>query len=91
MSKKFEGFVAGFIVLMVSYKVIEVIVSIILALGLGAVGIHISESARALANVQATATILGAIGGAYLAQRIYKYITKNIEQKSAENLNKSSK
>ena len=88
MPKKIEGFISGLIVLMISYKIIGVIVLIILTLGLGAVGINTSESARALADVQAMSTILGAIGGVYLAQRVYKYITKDTKQKSAENLNK---
>jgi len=72
--KKFKGFLAGFIVLIVSWKIVEVLVSVGLALGLGAIGTNISENARALADVNAVATLLGVFIGAYLATKIYKSI-----------------
>jgi len=46
------------------------------ALGLGAIGINVSESARALSNLDAVANILGFFVGIIVAVKVYRKIIK---------------
>ena len=74
------GIIIGLVVFAAFFKIIAFIVSIGSALGLMIFDIHVSESERALANVEAAANILGFVGAAILANKVYKRITrKNID------------
>ena len=48
----------------------------VIALFVAGIGSGIFETERALRNIEATANIIGFIVGAYLANKIYRRITK---------------
>ncbi len=64
------------IVLVISFQVIAFIVLTVGALGLGAFGSNVSESERALRSLEAAANILGLIGALYVANKVYRRLTK---------------
>ncbi len=74
------GLFLALISFVVFFKIIVFIVSTGAALSLGVIDINISESAQALANVEATANILGFVVSLILANKIYKRVTrKNVD------------
>lgn len=70
------GIVLCLIIWVILFKVIATIVGIVGALGLGAIDINVSENARALANLSASANILAFIGSLYFTNKLYKKIAK---------------
>jgi len=76
MSKIVVGIILGLIVFAISAKIIVFLVSVISALGLGAINIHVYKNQDVLKDVEAVANILGFIGGAYLFVKTYKLFTK---------------
>lgn len=79
-SKIVMGIIVGLIVFAIAAKIIVFLVALIGALGLGAIGIHISQNPEAYKDVEAAANILGFIGGAYLFIKIYKKITRSMRR-----------
>ena len=75
-SKKIKGYLYGFIVFVISWKLIGAIVIVIIGLIFNALGKQLSGSGREAANINATATYIGAFVGVYLATLIYKRINK---------------
>jgi hypothetical protein len=71
VTRKIIGFFLGLIIFGIFSKVIIFLVAIISALGLGVVGIHISENTEALKDVDALGNILGFVGGGYVAIKTY--------------------
>ncbi len=76
VAKTIFALIIALITFFVFGKIIIFIVALVTVLGLSAIGIHISESEVVYANVDAIANIIGFIGGAILAIKIYKRITK---------------
>jgi len=69
------GLFVGFVVLAVTVKVTVFLVGVLGALALGAIGIHVSESERALYNLESAASILGFLAAVYVAYRCYRWIS----------------
>ncbi|MFA5180831.1 MAG: zinc ribbon domain-containing protein [Syntrophales bacterium] len=74
-SKIVLGIILGLIIFAIAFKIIFFLVAVIGALGLGAIGIHVSENPGAHNDLESFANILGFIGGAYLFYKIYKRVT----------------
>lgn len=70
------GILLGLIVFLISFKIIAFVISVGAALGLGVLDINVSEDKSLLANIEAVANILGFVGAAILASKVYKRITR---------------
>ena len=78
LGRKILGAFVGLILFGVFGSIARVIVNVVLALLLSAIGIHIAENADALKDVQSAGNIIGFLVGVYLFYKAYNQITKKI-------------